>query len=176
MNEIAVNLADPINRLHGELLSLALSVSEAAHTAVQKAIECGRLMLQQKELLQSQTGKTRCGWLEWLEANCPQISEQTARRYMALAKRMEMSGTVEDFATIRQAYLAMGILKEPPKLSVDDAPDPEKPWVKFIKPLDAFRLWYNTRTEKSPMEEWPEDARRVLKNELRWFVNLYEQL
>ena len=109
----------------------------------------------------------------WLEANCPKIGERTARKYMSLAKRNHGSD-LNDAATLRQAYLACGIIHEKPKVATE--PGPETPWVKFIKPLDAFRLWFNTRVEQSPMDEWGEDALRVLGKELQWFVNLHAEI
>jgi hypothetical protein len=39
-------------------------------------------------------------------------------------------------------------------------PDPNKPWVKFTRYLDGFRLWFNRRTEEDPLNTWPEDSRR----------------
>lgn len=175
MNEIVENLADQINRAHTEALALASGAKEQIASAVARAVECGQLMLQQKEALQHRTGKERAGWLDWLDANCPEIDERTARRYMALAKRSHVSGYFEDSATLRQAYIATGILKEPtPKEPAP--PGPETPWVKFVKPLQAFRLWYHTRCEQGPPETWGESALRVLSNELQWFVNLHTEL
>jgi hypothetical protein len=167
MNEIVVNLAEQINRTYEESVALATQAKDQATTAITKALECGNLLLQQKAALQ------HGGWLEWLDANCPQIDERTARRYMGLAKRTHVSD-LNEAATLRQAYLACGIIHEKPK--TPNEPGPETPWVKFVKPLDAFRLWFNTRNEESPMEEWGEDALRVLSNELQWFVNLHAQI
>ena len=55
-------------------------------------------------------------------------------------------------------------------------PPAETPWVKFVKSLEAFRLWFNTRSEELPMEEWGEDALRALSNELQWFMNLRTEI
>lgn len=167
MNEIVVNLAEQINRSFEESVALATQAKDQATTAINKALECGQLLLQQKAALK------HGGWLEWLDANCPQLNERIARRYMALAKRTHESD-LNDATTLRQAYLACGIIHEKPK--TPNKPNPETPWVKFVKPLDAFRLWFNTRSEQSPMEEWGEDALRVLSNELQWFVNLHAEI
>jgi hypothetical protein len=174
MNEIVVNHAEQINLAHADALSLATGAKEQIAKAVERAFECGRLMVDQKQALQKQLGKERGGWLDWLEANCPDISEQTARRYMALFKRSHVSGYLEDCNSLRQAYLATGILREEPK--PERAITADAPWVKFVKPLDKFRLWFNTRSKKAPMEAWGEDALRVLSNELQWFVNLHAEV
>jgi len=79
MSDIIENLAERINRAYAESTVLASDAKEKTVAAVEKALECGKLMVQQKELLQQRSGKERCGWIDWLSQNCPQISEQTAR-------------------------------------------------------------------------------------------------
>jgi|GEM_PF-5683125 len=94
---------------------------------------------------------------------------------MALAKRSHVSGYLEDCSTLRQAYLATGILKSEPKEG-SAPPSAETPWVRYTKPLDTFRLWYNSRIEDEPIEQWDEEMLRILGNELQWFVNLYQEI
>ena len=94
---------------------------------------------------------------------------------MALAKRSHVSGYLEDCSTLRQAYLATGIIKDDPKPEAS-APSAETPWVRYTKPLDAFRHWYNSRVEDEPMDRWDEDMLRILGKELQWFVNLYTEI
>lgn len=176
MSESIVSLAPRINEAYAESKVLAEGVQQQAAAAVAKAVECGNLMLEQKELLQQATGKERSGWLDWLAAHCPTISERTARRYMSLAKRSHVSASIDDATTLRQAYLATGIIKEPERPDEPDGPNPEAPWVRFVKPLDSFRRWYNGRVEETPMDRWDDDALRLLQNELQWFANLHEQV
>ena len=166
--QIEINLAPQILEAYLESNRLATEAKGRASEAVTKAVECGHLLNQQKESLK------HGGWLNWLDDNVPQISEWTARRYMALAKRAHVPD-LNDAATVRQAYLATGIIPTPAGKE-PAAPDPNKPWVKFTRHLDGFRLWFNTRIEEDPLDTWPEDSRRVLKNELKWFVQLYKQL
>lgn len=174
MSDIVENLAAEINRAYRESLELADHARGRAAEAVERALECGRLMLRQKEELQQIKGKPRPGWLEWLSQNCPEIEERTAQRYMSLAKKAtHVSGYLEDCSTMRQAYLATGLLKEPPKEKAP--PGPETPWVKYCRPLDAFRLWYHRRIKQSPMERWGENAVRLLNRELQWFANLHAE-
>jgi len=125
------------------------------------------LLLQQKESL------GHGSWLDWLEANLPEISDRTARKYMALAKRNHGS-VLNDATSLRQAYLTTGILPMPVEKSTK--PDPNKGWVKYVRFIDGFRLWFNKRMEDDPLDTWPENARRVLKNDLRWIADLYQRL
>ncbi|PTY02387.1 hypothetical protein DB346_09800 [Verrucomicrobia bacterium LW23] len=161
------NFAPRILEAFREANRLAAGAKDQASAAVAKALECGKLLVEQKQAL------GHGAWLPWLDTNVPEISEWTARRYMGLAKRAHVLD-LNDTATIRQAYVATGIIPTTEKEPA--APNPHKPWVKFVRPLDAFRLWYNRRIELGGIDTWPEDARRILKNELRWFVNLYEKL
>lgn len=166
--EIQINLTEQIREAFQDANRLATNARGVASEAVAKAIHCGQLLLQQKESL------GHGSWLQWLDANVPEISEWTARRYMALAKRAHVSD-LNDTATVRQAYLATGILPSPAATEAGP-PDPNKPWVRYVRFLDGFRLWFNRRVDTDPLDTWPENARRVLKNELRWFAELYERL
>ncbi len=73
MNEITTlpALASAINRHHD-------AAQDAARTAIENAIECGRLLLQAKK----QVGHG--GWLPWLKANTS-VSERQSQRYMRVA-------------------------------------------------------------------------------------------
>ncbi len=166
--QLQLHLATQILEAYRESNRLAEEAKGVASGAVAKALECGQLLLRQKESL------GHGSWLEWLDANVPEMTEWTARRYMALAKRAHVPD-LKDAATVRQAYLATGIIPSDP-VKEPGPPDPNKPWVKFIKPLDAFRLWYQKRIEQGGIDTWPEDSRRILKNELRWIVQLYKRL
>lgn len=166
--EIQINLAEQIRQTFVEANRLAGDARAVAYDAIAKALECGRLLIQQKESL------GHGSWLDWLDSNVPEISDRTARKYMALAKRNHGSD-LNDTASLRQAYLATGIIPEPNEKPVA-TPDPNKPWVKFTRYLDGFRLWFNRRMDEDPLDSWPEDSRRVLKNELRWFAELYARL
>ena len=169
MNEqLELNLALQIRDAYVESNRLAAEARGVASQAIAKALECGQLLLQQKQSL------SHGGWLSWLDTNLPEISESTARRYMALAKRSCVTDLNES-APLQQAYLAIGILPAPVKKNAAE-PHPNKPWVRFARFLDGFRLWFNKRIEEDPLDTWPESSRRILKNELRWFAELYNRL
>ena len=180
---IEVNLAGKIRAVHAEAQVSAEQAKTYASHAVAKAVECGQLLLQQKEALGH--GK----WLDWQANNLPEISHDTVSRYMRVAKaatkvlpaaqgvddsNFASVRNLEDTPTLKQAYMALGLLPAPEKKP--EVVDPNKPWVKFTRHLDGFRLWFNKRMDEAPLSTWPEDSRRILKNELRWFVQLYERL
>lgn len=51
-------------------------------------------------------------WEKWLLDNCGDVSVHTARRWMQLAKHAH-ARDLDDCRTMRQAYIACGILPEP---------------------------------------------------------------
>ena len=183
-DEVQINLAAQIREAYREANQLAEQSKGYASQAVSNAIECGQLLIQQKAAL------VHGGWMEWTATNLPEIHHNTLGRYMRVAKAaqgaLHPSATegdsnsspvmnLEDAPTLKQAYVALGILPQPKDKS-NQPPDPNKPWVRFTRFLDGFRLWFNKRMDEDPLDTWPEDSRRVLKNELRWFADLYERL
>jgi hypothetical protein len=164
---IALNLATEINAAYVEAHGLANDATVKARDAVARGLECGRLLNRQKETL------AHGEWQRWLAANCPAISFSTAKRYMKLAKRSH--GTLlADAAGLRQAYLATGVLPDCPRNR--RVPDADTPTVGFVRPLDQFRRWFNTRTAQEPLDRWTPAARRLLRNELNWFAQLHARL
>ena len=179
---IQINLSVEIAAAYTQATSLADTAKGQASLAVQKAIECGQLLMRQKETI------GHGGWLEWLEFNVPQIAEKTAQNYMRLAKSAtELAQLPENqenhpqaiadlsTTTLKSAYVALGIMpSSEPK--TEQAPDPNKGWVQHLRHIDGFRLWFNRRTDGDPLQNWSPDARRVLMKDLRWIAELYATL
>jgi hypothetical protein len=74
----AQSLAARINNEHRAMLS-------ALEAAVSRAISCGELLHQARE----REAKDHGQWLKWLDANCPDIPERSARRCMTIATGKE---------------------------------------------------------------------------------------
>lgn len=170
--QIGLNLAPQILATYREANGLAEQSKGYASEAVAKAIECGQLLLRQKESL------GHGSWLEWLENNISEFGDVTARRYMALAKRSQVTD-LNDAASVKQAYITTGILPAPqpkPQQTEEGGP-PSNPRTEYIRWIDGFMHWFHCRLRKTPLEEWDEDARRVLKNALQPIVKeVYEKL
>lgn len=66
-------IGDRINALHEQ-------VRGAASGMAQRAVECGRLLIEAKAAL------PHGGWLPWLEAYCPTIGVRQAQTYMRVAR------------------------------------------------------------------------------------------
>jgi hypothetical protein len=80
---------------------------QATEQALDRARQAGALLIEVKDRLQH--GQ----WLPWLRANCSQISERTARRYMTLARRWEeVVAKTDNVADLTYAE-ALRLLAEP---------------------------------------------------------------
>jgi hypothetical protein len=179
--QLQINLSEQIRAAHAEAAAIADEAKGFASRAVSKALECGRLLLQQKAAL------GHGSWLEWVNENLSDISYETLARYMRVAKaalpqpatqagsNLSPVTILENAQTLKQAYVALGILPQPEDKS-NQAPDPNKPWVHFTRFIRGFRLWFAKRTDERPIDDWDEDMLRVLGNELQWFVNLHNEI
>jgi len=117
-----VALAMHINTRLPKIESAVTQAREHASNALNAAVEIGHYLNEARR----RAGKGH--WLDWLEKNCPDLSQPTAYRYMGLARKLSHVINGKNGMTIRQAYLACGILpdeptvkKEPPDL--DHAPE-----------------------------------------------------
>lgn len=193
-----ITLAPQINELYRQAETLALSAKANASQAIAVAVQCGKLLCNQKV----EVGHG--DWLDWLKANCPEISERTAQKYMRLSRKVleletanpncgaestEPSGEkVEDLTeaekvsalldgspkTLRQAYIAAGVIPEVEKVAKDS--DSGEPTITFTRHIDALVLWYRKRTEHDPIEQWNPETRALLINELRPWAAIYKKL
>ncbi len=167
LEPLAIDLSAEINAAFASARTHAAAATASANDAVTRALECGRLLNQQKAAM------PHGAWQPWLATHCPEICAATARRYMLLAKRAR-ERFLDDGAGLRQAYLATGVLPAAPRASRE--PDVNTPTVTFVRGLDQFRRWFNRRTDECPLDQWTPDARRLLRNELAWFKKLYDRL
>ena len=76
----------------------------AASEACRAALDCGDLLVKQKELHKGE-------FLLWLKCYVPQISESTAQRYMRISQlRRALPDGGVDLQTIKQFYILAGIM------------------------------------------------------------------
>jgi len=103
-----MNLTDYAKRIlesHTAAIEATRVSEQSTKKAIQLAIEAGKDLISVK-------GQLKYGqWLPWLAKNCKTISEDTAERYMNLANSAHVR-KVADAPTLRQAYLAAGIIKQ----------------------------------------------------------------
>lgn len=180
-DETSLSIANKINELHKEAEGIASAAKEQANKAVEIAIECGRLLLEQKKTV------GHGNWIDWIKSNCD-FSEDTAQNYMRLFRRVREISEVEEGGSsktdssryleklkaksIKQAYIATGILPEHPK---DDSPKVLQ-LTPHVKHIDALVLWYRKQTEDNPASKWTQFQREVLINDLNPLMEIYNEL
>ena len=98
-------LAREINSRLPKIEASIYSAREHANLALRAAIEIGAYLNEAKR--RAEKGK----WGDWREKHCPSLSKATAYRYMDLARKVSH---VRHGMTIRQAYIACGILPDEP--------------------------------------------------------------
>lgn len=192
-NTEIVLLVAKINELHEQADSIARSAKEQANRAVEIAVECGRLLCEQKKSVEY--GK----WVNWIKSNC-NFSEDTAQNYMRLYRKVaEISRLENDSSiasavalddgsktesvrfldklkgkTIKQAYIATGILPEAPKSDNNDKKI--LPLVVHVKHIDAIVLWYRKTVDNKPASDWNFIERESLINDLSPLMEIYNEL
>lgn len=120
-------IAERVNELYQEAIDWAGHAKTAFKESVMRALECGALLGEQRQ-------RTPHGqWEVWLRSNCPDISPEIARRWIICSKRY--NGSELDCPSLRQLYIACGILPEPESAEAGE-PQPEKtifsPFRKFL--------------------------------------------
>ena len=97
-------LACELRESYESVVGLIKAAREKSREALAEAILCGQKLKRTKELV-----GPGC-WVRWLQENCPQISRQTALKWMKLG-----SHNLQILSTsygLRQAYIALGIIDE----------------------------------------------------------------
>jgi hypothetical protein len=113
-------LAREINAHHEAAWSGAKIAKEKFDGSLNEALLCGQKLIDVKEeiLLHGQ-------FLPWLAKHCPNIAVRTCQRYMQLSRLALNASHSKTHLTangLRQAYLEMGIWKEPDEATPATAP------------------------------------------------------
>jgi hypothetical protein len=95
-------------------------------------MDCGLLLIVAKQSLKH--GE----WLLWLESNCPEISQSTAKNYMRVARyRQLIGGPALDFQSVKELYVATGIMPEP--LGAQSGEQPQQPpWMRWTERFESL--------------------------------------
>ena len=101
-------LCEKIRNSDRQATGMANIAQQAIKQSVGHVIEAGRALITAKARLQH--GE----WEAWLNSNLPEISRSSISRYMAAAERICHVTNFDEIKSVRQAYIACGILKEPP--------------------------------------------------------------
>jgi hypothetical protein len=138
-----------INDLHRQAILWRDKAVADAGQACRCAIECGQLLSKSKE--QCRHGD----WLLWLESFCPEITAQTARNYMRVAERYSkalLDGSV-DFQTLKDLYIATGIMPEPSSAEHATNSQPLPVWARLTTKIDGL-IEKLKPDEKDSLRNW----------------------
>lgn len=173
--ELVETLASEIITIYNEVEQLVKNTKEYACLAIQKAIKCGHLLIKAQEVV------GRGNFEQWLRDNTQGlISRRTAFRYIKLAKIIPVSqcGTSlsnSDHPTLRQAYIAAGILPDPTALKYRDV-GPSRTSPRYLTYIANAQGAFNVEFSKRPIETWDESEREQVKAQLEPLVKIYEML
>jgi len=102
-------LGPAISRLHRGAVETSTLIRQTATSALEFALEAGTALNAAKE-------KVPHGeWGAWLLRKVPGLSPDQACRYMRLAQEIPHVRNFASIQTVRQAYIATGVIKEPGK-------------------------------------------------------------
>jgi len=119
--------AAEIRETHAAVLACDKNAKDQKRHAIKVAIACGQKLIEAKKMMEH--GQ----WRGWLADNCKGVSAKTATNYMRLANaEREQVADLSQAPTLRQAYIAAGIVKNP------ERPEPNE----FTKAKKfAHELW-----------------------------------
>lgn len=188
-----ITTVSTINKLYAEAEAVSKMSKDYAQKAIEIALECGRLLIEQKKDV------GHGNWEQWCKDNLT-FHVRTAKRYMGLyrktserykievgeePKRTQMSDLTGKVKNLRQAYIATGILPEKVKTADEIECDrihklnkasPYGILCQHVKKLDNFVKYVRDVTAESPYEEWTQTQRRSMMLDLRPIVEIFNDL
>lgn len=160
--EITSNIVQLINESYDRANKHADTAKASAEMAITEAQHCGRLLNKAKEIA------GHGNWETWLGANCPDISQHTACRYMKLANLAHVID-FENCKSLTGAYQLAEILPQPEAKTSE--PTPPKPDEGLLF-LQRFCQYQN----KHDLTKLNDVGRSVWRDRLKPVVELYVKL
>ena len=198
-----LDIVSRINALHEKAEALSKLAKTNAQEAIKVAIECGRLLVEQKSKM------NHGDWLPWVGKNC-YFTIRTAQRYIKLFESISVLGDgetvsqesdssnatpvsylgnetvepkeVENFIdslpakTLKDAYIATGILPPSKEPELKEEKAPESYTIEHVKYIDGFVKWYQSFKEKYPLEDMSATTVDMLLLDLSAIVRIYQEL
>lgn len=171
-NTKLIKLGDIHNEINDEYKSAMAQANEAKSagmSAVKAAIRTGALL--NKAFLACGSGD----WEKWRQDNCPAISATTDWRLRKLANLAHVKD-LKDAKSIRQAYLAVGIIKEQePKLKAIGTADVDI-YAQLIKRFDrSFDPIIDVTADIDP-QDMPHETREAIISKAQPMIDFVERV
>ena len=147
-------LAKAICERERTLLEFKDKAFSFASQAVAEALLQGQQLLKAKEIVPHGV------WLEWLRANCPNVHERMAQRYMSLALNPTRVSDLERASSLRAA---LTLLCEPQENG--GVHSPKQSWPEYLEGLYRFGKVLKFVTSH-PIDRWPDEGRDKLRSDL----------
>lgn len=194
-----LDIASRINALHEKAEALSKLAKDKAQEAIKVAIECGRLLVEQKKSV------PYGDWISWVESNCS-FTRMTAHRYIKLYSAIQNAPETKPVVTpvlqvnentesvisdetqtnnfieklpaktLKDAYIATGILPPRKESELKEEKVPESYTIEHVKYIDGFVKWYQGFKEKFPLEDMSATTVDMLLLDLSAIVRIYQEL
>lgn len=114
-------------------------------------------------------------WMDWLKFNVPNISRETARKWIRLAVfNKTHAGKLNDATSVRQAYQLAGLLPEAESGSSSSGKSNDRD--AYLVHLLRSQTYLSAQLAAQPLESWPAERKSELKQKLEPFVAVYSRL
>ena len=201
-----LDVASRINALHEDAERLSKLAKSQAQKAIRLAIECGRLLTEQKAKM------SHGEWMPWVEKNCC-FTRMTAHRYIKLyssVNTIEVGKTVSQVSDssnvtpvlhlnedtenkVSEEVQTNNFIESLPAKTLKDAyiatgilPPRKEPELKenvpapyyfeHVKFIDGFVKWYQGFKEKFPLDKMKPETVDTLLVDLSAIVRIYQEL
>jgi hypothetical protein len=148
-----------LHRLANEINDREKAIDQLKRATIGKAGEAvTEAILQGQALIKAKANIPHGLWLDWLKANCPNISQPSASRYMTIAANYSRVNNIEGAESLRQA-LALCSLDEHGK------PKEIKQWPADLLGLNRLSKFVGF-VSNHPINAWPEGSRDQLRQDM----------
>lgn len=157
------SLVPKINAVFDESEGYAAQAVGLAGVAIRERTKLGEMLNHAKKIV------GHGNWLPWLETNCPKLTEQSAQRYMKLAKTSHVRD-LDNCASVTEAYRLAGLLPPRDEAEGDDEDkhNGDNYVVHVSRALDVLN--------KAAVDSWQPQDKAQLRARLKPLVDLYDRL
>lgn len=169
LDQLGPKIAD----YHRQVTQFAALIQRAATSTIESAVTAGLALIAAKD----QLGHGE--WGDWLKAHVPDLSQAGANRYMKLAREIPHVRNLGELKSVRQAYIATGVIKDPVKksssaatamLDKDTALDPPD----LVARFRSMRIFLGNVLPRSEWEKVPPSHLVEMVSDMRQIVTMLE--
>lgn len=167
------DLATAINGGHRLIESEIHTARKHASAALMGALKTGAYLQEAHRRFK------KAGWGSWVRKHCPSLPISTAYRYKDLAVKFPHVRKVEEITTLRQAYIAVGIVPEDTvkkKVQPDLSKAPAFNGTDLVARVKNMREFYDTNLNQFDYGKLEPKVRNQLKVEIKSLLTSLHRL